>query len=180
MGALVNSSAKLLLFLSTFRSHVDVVQYITILQCSGFQKCNFMFYFAGSSPAATPYTGLVPIWLRTRLAKPSLAIRTSANCPKWTPCAAGCINCIITAAVEAFLISACKRRRAVFKLVPFPSSCEHKAIYNTVTAVFFLGASDPQQYKSRKNILFSFDRNIMSLLYYVICILSNYYHYYYY
>jgi len=74
-------------------SQVDVVQYNHCM-CSGFQKCNFMSYFAGSLPAATPYTGQVPIWLRTRLAKPSLAIRTSVNCPKWTPCVAGCINCI--------------------------------------------------------------------------------------
>lgn len=59
---------------------------------SRFQPCNFVFYFAGSLPAATPYTGLVPIWPRIRPAKPNLDIRISVSCPKWTPCAAGCTD----------------------------------------------------------------------------------------
>lgn len=61
---------------------------------STFQPYNFVFYFADSSPAETPYTGLVPIWPRIRPAKPNLDIRISVSCPKWTPCAAGCTNCV--------------------------------------------------------------------------------------
>lgn len=148
--------------LLNFRSQVGVVQYN---RCAlVFRNVIFMFYFIGSLPAVTPYTGQVPIWLRTRLAKPSLAIRTSVNCPKWMQCVAGCINCINCSSGGFYYIGVRDVQFSNSSLFPF------LAMQQFIIAVFSLCASDPQQYKLRKNI-FLFNHNVILILY-IIKLLS--------